>query len=86
MDIAQELGQSFPGVCDQLAKVFDSEFRECDHSFSVFALGADDPKPSVFGIHAEAEFMEPIFVDPEHFCDAGDGEDVADSSHGQAAI
>jgi hypothetical protein len=57
-----------------------------DSSFALFTGSEGNPKPSVFGLHAEAEFVEPIFVYGKHLCDAGDGEDVTDSRHGQAAI
>jgi hypothetical protein len=73
-------------VCDQLAKVLDAEFGECDDSLAFLAGAIDDPESSVFGIHAQAEIVEPIFIDIKHLSDASDGEEVTEPGQDQAAI
>src|SRR5439155_22932328 len=65
-----------------LPEAFDTIFGEC----GAFIL-ADPahPQTPLLRVHGERDFRQPFFVLAEHLGNAGDGEDVGDRSHRQAA-
>ena len=79
---AAGVGRQRLGVCDQLAKILDPEV--CEGGRLLIARTVD-PEVAVFGFHAQAEVPQPLLIDAEHLGDAGDGVDVADCGHDQAA-
>lgn len=46
---------------------------------------ADHPEMALLRVHIGRDVAQPVFVLAEHLGDTGDGEDVRDCSHGQAA-
>ena len=67
---------------DEFSEIIDAEV--CEGRYRLFA-GAEDDEATVFRVHFDADFMQPVLVLAEHFGDTGDGEDVTYPGHGQAA-
>ena len=65
------------------------------HVFQLYGSAADgtvlfaasmDGDDTVFGLHVDDDLMENVLVLIEHLGDTGEGEDVGDGGHAQAAL
>jgi hypothetical protein len=68
-----------PADLQQFAQVLDAEVGD---GVIVGAVNVDD---AVLGLHLDADLVEQILVLTKHLSDAGEGEDVGDGCHAQAA-
>jgi hypothetical protein len=66
----------------QFLQVFAAEVSEGHDTVGVDAVDVHD---TVLRLHLDGDLVQPILVHAEHFGDAGDGEDVGDRGHAQAA-
>lgn len=66
----------------QLPQVIDAGVGECHEAVVVEAVDVDE---TVLGVHFDGNLVQPILVLAEHCGDAGEGEDVGDGGHAQAA-
>jgi hypothetical protein len=67
---------------DERSEIIDAVGRE--GRYRLFP-GAENCEAAILGVHIDADLLQQVLVFSEHFCDAGDCEDVAYPCHGQAA-
>jgi hypothetical protein len=73
----------FPVDGDEFFEVLDAVLAEGRRIIFAASVDGDD---TVFRLHVDDDRMEEVFVLIEHLGDTGEGEDVGDGGHAQAAF